>query len=98
MTEGRVRKGMKLVSNDKRTKGKTVEVLSVEIHYDKVSGWHNWYAIYQAGYRKASIRVDHIHDPGYEGASGWTIVTELPPASGVARPQGPAPAARAVGG
>lgn len=66
--------GSKLESNDPRTLGKTVRVESVELGLDG-----EWYAVYQAGYRKAKIRFDQIYNDGKKRAKGWSLVQPAHP-------------------
>lgn len=63
-----VKVGATLVSNDKRTKGKTIKVL--EIAFSPARG-HK--AVYHTGKRKQRIRFADIFPPGTDVARGWNI-------------------------
>lgn len=61
---GVIRVGSTLETNDKRTPGHRVTVIGV----DKT------YATYQAGVRKARIRLDRIYTDGKPRSQGWNLV------------------------
>lgn len=73
---GRIKTGMKLRSNDPRDNGKTVEVIRVDYTYDNRAASYSNYAVYQTQSRVSKVRTDRIHEPGYQGKTGWTIVEE----------------------
>lgn len=66
----RIKKGDRLQSNDPREDGKIVTVTAIykEPRKDK------WYAVYQAGVRKAKVRFDRIHTDGRPRNQGYTLL------------------------
>lgn len=69
-TDTEIRKGTVIANNDPRCVGHQATILGLVAEVGTV------YAAYQAGTRKARIRLDRIHTDGKQRRTGWSFVRQ----------------------
>jgi hypothetical protein len=61
-----IKPGTVIENNDPRKRGERHEIVAVA----------NGYIYYQAGVRRARVRLDRILPPGQRNANGWSVAVE----------------------